>query len=177
MGPFNEAARREGHKAMEKALTAAARVRRRFKAGRPRAIQDRVIGPMEAMNTTMTLLEKLRALTEDAGLEPSSVSAALIYRQPETPGEEHFRARMVALEAPNQLRAFFDKVMALDKPLFLGIIFAQLDREAGEQGKGQYITFAWPFPAGAKDERALIGMRERIGLLLSRGDTAGSIDN
>lgn len=175
MGPFNEAARREGHKAMEKTLTAATRVRRRFKAGRPRAIQDRTVGPMEAMNKTVELLEKLRALSQQEGVDPDSVCAGLIYKQSDIPAKGYFQVRMVVLERPNQLNAFIDKVMALDQPLFLGIVFAQLDREAGE--RGQWITIAWPFPAGAKDEGALIGMRERIGLLLSRGDKFGSIDN
>lgn len=175
MGPLNQNARIQGHKAMEKSLTAAGRVRRRFKAGRPRAIEDRTIGPMEAMNTTMAQLEKLRALMEDAGLDPNTVLAGLVYCQPDTPGQEHFSARLVELRAPNQLSAFVDKVMALDKPLFLGIVFAQFDKEAGKQG--QWITFVTPFPAGAKDESTLIGMRERVGLLLSRGDSAVSIDN
>ena len=78
--PFDAEARREGRKAMEKALTAATRVRRRFTAGRPRAIQDRTTGPMEAMNKTVQLLDKLRALTQEAGLDPDSVHAGLIYQ-------------------------------------------------------------------------------------------------
>ena len=45
---------------------------------------------------------------------------------------------MKALDAPNQLEAFIDKVMALDKdkPLFLGIVFAQLmaKQASGDSG-------------------------------------------
>jgi hypothetical protein len=176
MGPLNREARREGHKAMEESITAAARVRRKFKAGRPRALVDRTIGPMEAMNQTATQLDKLRGLMQEAGLDPADVRALLVYQLPETPGMEGI-TRVVALEVPEQLPTFIDKVMALDRPLFLGVLLTQLDRQANEQGKPGGTVIVWPFPAGAKDEASLIGMREHVAKLLSVGGDIAAIAN
>jgi hypothetical protein len=117
----------------------------------------------------MELLDRLRGLMRDSGLNENDVEAALVYRPT---GEEHIEARMISLPAPEKIGEFVAKVMALEKPLFYGVLFAQVDHEAAAQGKPAGAAFVWPFMGGPKAEAALIGMRKLIADLLSKGGFA-----
>ena len=158
-----------GFNPLDAVMTKAQVVRRKFKSALPRIIQNRVLSQLEAMARTMELFDKLRGMMQDAGLSKGDVSAGLVCCQPETPGKEHIEAQMIHLPTPEKIGEFVDKVMALEKPLFLGVLFAQVDREAIEKGKPGGSVFVWPFMGGPKAENALIGMRKLISNSLSKG--------
>ncbi|MGH9644353.1 MAG: hypothetical protein ACRD3Q_18275 [Terriglobales bacterium] len=116
---------------------------------------------MEAMARTMELFGRLRTLMEEAGLKNGDVSAGLMFCQPETKGREHVLAETIVLPKPEEIPAFADKVMALDKPLFLGVLFHQHDRDADKPDQ-QNAVFVWPFMAGPESEgRMLAAMRQQ----------------
>jgi hypothetical protein len=164
----SEVGREERVNPLDSVMTKAQVVRRKFNSARPRIIQNRILGPMEAMARTMELLERLREMMEGAGLRKDDVQAGLVLCQPETPGQELVGARMIPLPAPEKIGQFVERVMALDKPLFLGVLFVQIDHDAKQKGS----AFLWPFMGGPKAESALIGMRKRTADLLSKGGFA-----
>lgn len=129
---------------LDSVMTKAQVVRRKFKSSLPRTIQNRVLSPMEAMARTMELFDRFRGEMKDAGLKPSDVSAGLLYFQPDTKSEKGVLARVAELPAPDEIGAFVEKVMALDKPRFLGVLFVQTDRETDKANK-KFTGFAFPF--------------------------------
>ena len=82
----------------------------------------------------MELLDHFRGEMATEGLIKSDVSAGLVYCQPETAGIED-DTFVIALPAPEEIGTFVEKVMALDKPLFLGVLFIQTDRERCQAGE------------------------------------------
>ena len=135
-------------------MTKAQVVRRKFKSSLPRTIQNRVLSPMEAMARTMELFDRFRGEMKDAGLKPSDVSAGLVYCQPETKGRKDALAYVAELPAPEEIGAFVEEVMSLDKPLFLGVRFIQMDRETDKPEK-RHTGFVWPFMGGPEAEKRL----------------------
>jgi len=141
-------------------MTRAQVVRRKFKSGLPRRIENRMLSPMEAMARTMELFDRLRNEMESAGLKKSDVSAGLMFCQPETKGKERVLAETIALPAPEQIGTFVERVMALHKPLFLGVLFLQQDHEA-EKPEQKNVGFLWPFMAGPEAESRMIYARNQ----------------
>jgi hypothetical protein len=136
-------------------------VRRKFKSALPRTIKNRVLSKLEAMARTMELFDKLRDEMEAAGLEMKNARAGLVYTQPETKGKEHILAQTIALPRPEDIGTFVEKVMALHKPMFLGVLFFQHDPDA-EKEEYQDVTFVWPFLGGREAEGRLTAARDQI---------------
>jgi hypothetical protein len=135
-------------------------VRRRFMSALPRKIQNRELSPMEAMARTMELFDRLRNEMEDAGLNKNHAYAGLVYCQPRTKGKEHVLAETIVLPKPEGIADFANKVIALDKPLFLGVLFHQHDPDA-EKAKYKNRVFVWPFMAGPEAEGRLLKARNQ----------------
>jgi hypothetical protein len=133
-------------------------VRRRFKSALKRTIQNRELSKMEAMARTMELFGQLRNEMNAAGLDADDAQAGLVFYQPETPGKERMRAETIRLPKPEDIGRFVDRVMELDKPHFLGVLFAQRDPDAT---KAEYktVAFVWPFMNGAEAEGRLLAAR------------------
>src|SRR5580704_397685 len=110
---------------LDRTMTKAQVVRRRFKSSLPRSIENRALSPMEAMARTMELFDRLRNEMRSEGLDVSDVQAGLVYCQPETKGKEMILAEIAPLPSPEKVGSFADRVMQIDKPLFLGVVFIQ----------------------------------------------------
>jgi hypothetical protein len=89
--------RTETKNPLDKAMTKTQVVRRKFKSALPRSIQNRELSNMEAMARTMELFDRLRGMTEEAGLDKNNVSAGLVYYQPETKGMERILAQTIEI--------------------------------------------------------------------------------
>ena len=61
----------------------------------------------------------------------------------------------------DEIGKFVDRIMALDKPLFLGVLFHQLDRKAEKEEK-KGVTFVWPFMGGREAEKFLLAARTHL---------------
>jgi len=136
-------------------------VRRKFKSGLPRTPQNRLLSKMEAMARTMELLDRLRNEMEAAGLNKDHASAGLVYHQPATKGEEHVLARTAMLTKPEVIGSFVKKVMEVDRPRFLGVVFLQYDPHPKAKPEHKYVAFVWPFLNGPDDAARLIAARDR----------------
>jgi len=130
-------------------MTRAQVVRRRFKSGLPRKPESRELSPMEAMARTMELFDRFRNMmqAEGEGLSKDHVQAALVFYQPRTKGMEHVLAQTVVLPKPEKIGEFANAVMALDKPVFLGLLFLQHDVDAAKAGdtKQENVLFGLAF--------------------------------
>jgi hypothetical protein len=133
-------------------------VRRRFKSALPRTIKNRELSKMEAMARTMELFDQLRNEMIAAGLDPDDAQAGLVFYQPETPGKEQMLAETIRLPKPEDIGRFVHRVMELDKPRFLGVLFAQRDPDATKAAY-QQVAFVWPFVNGPEAEGRLLVAR------------------
>ena len=136
MAALDTAARREGHKAMEGAISAAARVRRQLKAGRPRKT-SLSLNSYKAMGVIMGEADRARGLMHKAGLDPVDVRLGLIVR---TPTDLHCKWLPVPEEAP----AFFAAISGMVDAVFLGVLWQQTDREV--QADGVPLSNYWVTP-------------------------------
>ena len=148
---------------MEKVLTPAARVRRAFKAGRPRQ-KDRVLTPVQAIYQACILLDALRSAMLEAGLLADDVRCGLVLMTPEVPsGFDLIQA--LPIPPPKELPDLFAKVeraVEAGVTLPLGIVIQQRDRE-GEDPKSLGATWVEPFLTGPRAARALIEARRAFG--------------
>ena len=135
-------------------------VRRKFKSSLPRSVQNRELSTMEALAKTIELFDRLRSGMHEAGLDPNDSQAGLIYYQPNTKGAEHILAKTVVLPEPGKIGPFCDTVMALDKPVFLGVLFSQHDPET-EKAAQKRVLFVCPFMRSPDSDGRLIAARNQ----------------
>lgn len=136
-------------------------VRRKFMSALPRRILNRVLSPLEAMARTMELFDKIRQEMAAAGLDENNVRAGLVYCQPETKGMERVLAQTIALPKPSEIGIFCERVMALHKPRFLGVMFSQHDPDTDKPEYKDRI-FVAPFLAGPEVEGRLLAARDQL---------------
>ncbi|MGB7136641.1 MAG: hypothetical protein WBD46_15220 [Acidobacteriaceae bacterium] len=138
-------------------------VRRRFKSALPRTPQNRELSAMEAMARTMELFDRLRTMMGEAGLDKKNASAGLVFHQPRTKGKERVLAETIVLPGPDDIATFANRVMALDKPRFLGVFFQQHDPDPrADNAKYRDALFVWPFLNGPDDAARLIAARDQM---------------
>jgi hypothetical protein len=137
-------------------MTKAENVRNDFKAFFPRIVQNDLLSSTEAVKRTTELLDIVRGLMRSAGLDPDGVAAGIVFTQPESPGLEHVPAQSLDVPPTEEMPAFVAQIEALDRPIFLGVLFSQFDPETL-----RVVRFVWPFMAGPKAEKGLMYVRDR----------------
>jgi hypothetical protein len=142
---------------LDAAMSKAQVVRRKFKSSLPRKIEDRRLSAMAAMARTMELLDRFRNIMREEGLAADDVQAALIFCQPETP--EKPVAEKFVLPAPQEIPAFAERVLALDRPVFLGVMFHQTDRDPNIKPEKRYTFFIFPFSSDTDTKMILLAYR------------------
>jgi hypothetical protein len=154
MAALNKTARKDGHKQMELSITAAAGVRRRLRAGRPRAARSLQLNAYEAMGRIVGDADRARTLMAKAGLDPDDIRLGLII------SAEPFPLCM-RLPAPTEAGEFFKAIEGLEEARFLGILWEQEDREvaADEPGFTLWIT---PFVAEPEAQKRLLALAAYI---------------
>ncbi len=149
---------------MERSLTAAAKMRRRFKAGRPAKIQNVVLKPLQAIHRLVTEADKARNLMVDEGLDPNDVYCALVYATPELPGfQDVGRYRWLPGPGSGHTFTFYSAIEELANTaavLFLGILWFQIDREA--TGDDRHVVWITQFMGGPKAEQILLNARDHF---------------
>lgn len=154
---------------LDKLMTPAQVARRKFKSGLPRKIESRELSSLEALARTMELLDRFRNEMEYLkaqglkGVSKDDVQAALVFFQPRSKGKEHILAQVEIVPEPAKLGSFCDKVIALDKPVFLGLLFHQHDREAEKAGdaKQANVIFGCEFTKAHDATARLLAAREQ----------------
>ena len=143
---------------LDKEMTPAQLARRDLKSSLPRKAQDRSLTAMAAMGEIFNLLDRFRGEVAARGLSKDTVTAALVYYQPEAnPG---MFANVVLLPEPAGIPVFVDTVLALDRPEFLSAFFHQVDPDA-KSAPFQNTLFVVPLVSGPEEEGRLLFARER----------------
>jgi hypothetical protein len=151
--------RREGKKTMEERLSAADRVRRRLKAGRPRTIQQAELSPLQAINRLVSEADKARGVMREEGLEAEDIALGLVFYTPEARGYEN-DVRCRWLPPPGKTHTFFaaiEKIGNNTPTLFMGIVWRLEDRDTG---KG--ASWVTPFKGGPEAEAMLRIARDKL---------------
>lgn len=137
----------ETNNPLEERMTRAQVARRRFKSGLPRKPGNVELSWEKALVRTVDMFDDFRNQMRAVGLSPEDVSTALVYFQPHTKGMEQVLAQTVPLPKPEGIEKFAGGVRSLDKPVFLGVLFLQHDKDAEKAGdtKQANVIFGTPF--------------------------------
>jgi hypothetical protein len=147
---------------LDAVMTPAQVVRRRFKSSLPRTVKNTILTKVAAMARAEELYERFRGEMAAGGLNKSDVSAALVFCQPETPGMEGLLAQVAPLPDPDKgnMEMFVETTMALDRPLFLGVLFFQTDHKTTKPEQ-RHVVFVAPFMGGPEAEKRLLAARKQ----------------
>jgi hypothetical protein len=151
---------------LDKTMTPAQVARRRFKSSLPRKIGVAELTPELALLRSMELLGRFRDEVVHEEQTEDSVRAALVYYQPHTKGKEAVLAQVLPIPERTKFPSFFEKVLALDKPVFLGMLFWQHDAKAAKDGdtKQANVIFGCEFTKSHAAEARLLAARQRQSL-------------
>jgi hypothetical protein len=137
---------REGIKKMESDMSAASRVRRQFRLGRPpKSVLP--LHPRVAVDKAEALLSDFREMMKVEGLKPEHVDTLIVAIREAAPDEPLFislvnrDAAIAALSAPDTIA--------------LGCVFGQFDAKQGQ-------TVEFPVQFGGLNERGINVMRKAV---------------
>ena len=150
----------ETNNPIEERMTRAQVARRRFKSALPRKPGNVELSWMQALGRTAELFDGLRSEMRVAGVNPDHAQAALVYFQPHA--RDSVLAQVVPLPKPEKMTEFCERVMSLDKPVFLGVLFLQHDGEAEKAGdtKQANVLFGTAFTTAHDAEARMLAARE-----------------
>ena len=150
----------ETNNPLEERMTRAQVARRRFKSGLPRKPGNVELSWMQALARTADLYDGLRNEMRAVGVNPEHAQAALVYFQPHA--RDGVLAQVVPLPKPDKMTEFCERVMSLDKPVFLGVLFLQHDAEAEKAGdiKQTNVLFGTAFTTAHDAEARMLAARE-----------------
>jgi len=145
---------------MEERMTRAQVARRRFKSGLPRKPGNVELTWMQALGRTAELFEGLRNEMRAVGANPDHAQAALVYFQPSA--RDGVLAQVLPLPKPEKMTEFCEQIMALEKPVFLGLLFLQHDAEAekSRDTKQANVLFGIAFTTAHDAEARMLAAKE-----------------
>jgi len=150
-----------GHKAMQKKITAAAAVRRSFRARPPRR-KDIVLSPSRALVDAWALRDELQTAMGRVSLPRSDAEAALLLLTGDLDDERQEKVYVYQIPEMAGVPALYEKVMELahHTTIFpLGVVFKQYDRQSDTPNTPEVWTLPWlVFPNAS---RALHTVAER----------------
>ena len=142
----------QGINPLDSTMTPAQVARRKFKSSLPRKIENRRLSAMEALGETFTLVEKFRGMIAEEGVNPDkTLHVALAYSLPEA----GTLAATLLLPGQSGLGKFCNEVVALKRPLFLGVVFIQVDFDTSNPAH-QAVSFCAQFTGGPEAEGRLL---------------------
>jgi hypothetical protein len=138
---------------IEEKMTAAQRARRRFKSALPRKPQNRILSPLQALGVTFTLLDDFQGhvRAEKQSMDADkTVYAALAYSL-----GDGMPVHTATVPGPEKIGPFCEMVLALQNPLFLGVVFVQVDPDTNSL-MHHTVSFVVPFMSGVDAELRLV---------------------
>jgi hypothetical protein len=126
-------------------MTAAARVRREFRSGRPPKAGDALpLNPAVVWSKSIKALGDFRARMEEAGLNPNHARAHIVFIDEANP----LVPILQSIESPDksleQTRAEVFERLASGSAIAIGMIFRQFDQDA-VPGSGNHTCFPYQF--------------------------------
>jgi hypothetical protein len=129
--------------------------RRKFKSALPRKPQNKELSPMQALGELFTHLDRFRdmvAAEKQDRAAANNVYAALVYSLPDSVK----LALTITVPHPGEkIGEFCETVMGLERPSFLGVVFVQVDPDAGSTAY-KAVSFVVPFVSGPDAEARLV---------------------
>jgi hypothetical protein len=162
MVALDVAAKREGHKSMERKITAAAAVLRAFRAG-PSRRKSLDLSPDRAVVEAWALCSDLRGMMRRTGLHEEDAQATLVLLTGSIADEREELIRGYAVPDMASLPELYEKVKALEREtnVFpLGVVFKQYDREKERPEEPELWVEPWLVFANAT--RALSTVEKRF---------------
>lgn len=144
-------------------MTPAQIARRKFKSSLPRKVENRRLSAVAALGELFTLLDRFRGTVAEALRTPDAVKtiyAALVYCLPESKPAMLADTLPVPEPGGTSFGAFCEEAMALDRPLFLGVVFVQVDPHA-ENSAYKAVSFVTQFMGGPEAEARLHYAQEK----------------
>ncbi|MGB8095890.1 MAG: hypothetical protein WCF17_01970 [Terracidiphilus sp.] len=142
-------------------MTPAQIARRKFKSSLPRKLDNRRLSAMEALGATFSLFDRFRAMVAAEGVDPNTTQAGLVYVLPES-NPAVFAATITLIDPSGpEIAAFSMRVTALDRPLFLGVLFMQEDPDPDVNPDYKRVAFCAQFMGGPEAEGRLLAARKR----------------
>lgn len=143
---------------MDERMTRAQVARRKFKSSLPRKIENRRLSAMGALGEAFKLFDRFRGMVVEEGQDPdTTLHAALAYCLPES--EPATLGKVIHLRKLPWVGDFCNEVMALDRPLFLGVVFTQFDPDT-ENPNYKFASFCALFMGGPEAEGRLLYARQ-----------------
>lgn len=137
---------------LDSMMTPAQVARRKFKSSLPRKVENRRLSAEAALGETFTLLDRFRGIVTAEMRNPEAVKtvyAAIAYCLPES--KPTMLADTLPVPEPGTKKAFgtfCEKVLSLDKPLFLGVVFVQVDPDRRDDRVYGATCFVTQFMGG-----------------------------
>jgi hypothetical protein len=128
---------------LDRMMTPGQVARRKFKSSLPRKIEARELSPLLALGETFTLLDQFRRFVQAESPKrdaAQNIATVLAYT---VPNDTKLASVLVVPESGKRIGPFCDKVMALENPTFLGVVFDQADPDADD--KYQTVSILVPF--------------------------------
>lgn len=145
-------------------MTAAQVARRKFKSSLPRKVENRRLSAEAALGETFTLLDRFRSFVTEETRNPEAVKtvyAALAYCLPES--HPAMLADTLIVPEPGMAKAFgqfCEDALSLDGPLFLGLVFVQVDLDR-EDSLYRAVSFVTQFMSGPEAQARLHYAQEK----------------
>jgi len=140
---------------MEDSISAAARVRRQLKAGRPRKTRSLSLNSYGAVGRIMGEADRARGLMRAAALDAADVRLGLIVR---TSDDLHCKW----LPEPEEAPAFFTAISGMVDAVFLGILWQQIDHEVQANGVPLSTYWVTPFVAEPEAQKQMLALRDFV---------------
>ena len=149
---------------MESKLTAVARARRRFRAGRPTKITNTLITPAEALRRAVVEYSKLQDLVLDEkgekDFDANDTRAGLVYVAPDGMAQTYW----LPTSWKNPPKPYVALITELSGSVFLGVVFHQLDRDAAKP-ESKHTFWVLQFVAGPLAHKHLREERDKARLI------------
>jgi hypothetical protein len=157
MAALNALERKRGFQAMQDQITAAGRVRRLLKAGNRGRLPSKA-SMLEAVMRLVHEADRGRNAMQAENLDPNDLHLGLIYST--TPKDESDAGSVGCkwLTAPAEIGNYIAALEVVEQAMGLrplGILWAQVDREADAQGKPGGVMWAKPIVSGPDVERMM----------------------
>ena len=149
---------------LDKTMTPAQVARRRFKSSLPRKQGQRDLAPMEAIGHMMNVFTRFMQEMEGVGLDPqaSKRPSCITNRKPRA--KNTCSPNRGPTDQARRRRRILEKILLLDKPVFLGMLFEQHDRKAEKNAdaKQAWVAFGVPFTEAHDAAARLIAARDQL---------------
>jgi hypothetical protein len=155
MAALTTKALRKGHKAMEKAITKAARVRRQLSAGRPRTTRSLSLNVYGVVGRLVGEAERARGMMREAGLDPNDVHLGLIIRT-----STDLQCKW--LPGPEKAEPYFEEIAEMPGAKFLGILWKQTDHEVQSNGVPLSSYWVTPFVAEPEAQEQMLALKSFV---------------